>query len=42
MQVLNGTSGTINSSLIDSGREYTTTIGKNSSGTLTSVVLMDL
>ena len=41
MQVLNGTSGTINSSLIDSGRAYTTTIGMNSSGTLTSKVLMD-
>ena len=48
MQVLNGTQGTSGSKLqitgstyVTAGRAYTTTIGKNSSGTLTSKVLMD-
>ena len=48
MQVLNGTRGTNGSKLqitgstyVTAGRAYTTTIGKNSSGTLTSKVLMD-
>ena len=46
MLVLNGTNGlgttsTINNSLITAGRDYTTTVSKNSSGTLTSKVLMD-
>ena len=48
MQVLNGTKGTSSSKLqitgdtyVTAGRAYTTTIGKNSSGTLTSKVLMD-
>ena len=48
MQVLNGTSGTYSNKLqisgdtyVTAGRDYTTTIGKNSSGTLTSKVPMD-
>ena len=48
MQVLNGTQGTSSSKLqitgdtyVTAGRNYTTTIGMNSSGTLTSKVLMD-
>ena len=48
MQVLNGTQGTGGSKLqitgstyVTAGRAYTTTIGMNSSGTLTSKVLMD-
>ena len=48
MQILNGTQGTSNNKLqitgttyVTAGRAYTTTIGKNSSGTLTSKVLMD-
>ena len=49
MQVLNGTRGTSDKNklqitgdtFVTAGRAYTTTIGKNSSGTLTSKVLMD-
>ena len=49
MQVLNGVQGTESNKLqitgstyVTAGRAYTTTIGMNSSGTLTSKVLMDL
>ena len=50
MQVLNGTRGKNDSNklqitgdtYVTAGRAYTTTIGMNSSGTLTSKVLMDL
>ena len=47
MQILNGTQGTsssklqITSSYITANRSFSTTIGRNSSGTLTSKNLMD-